>query len=141
MHSVTVPDTAVDVAYVSETIPTDDVVEAYLLISKDWYKAQSNDPVIRQVLNHLTAGSRPSASHSDNRTLLKYLPQWDGLHVRDRVFYCLGSVECHDTWQLVLPTCLREEVFCALHDDLGHQPRCLNKGFSGLEWMRGSRIW
>ena len=53
----------------------------------------------------------------------RYIRDWDKLQLRDGVLYRKASVGSIDCLQMLLPVELRDEVFTALHDDLGHQGR------------------
>ena len=53
----------------------------------------------------------------------RYIRDWDKLQLRDGVLYRKAYVGSLDCLQMLLPVELRDEVFMALHDDLGHQGR------------------
>ena len=52
-----------------------------------------------------------------------YLLDWDKLEIMDGVLYRRGTVSGEAYLQLVLYDTLLEDLFLALHDDLGHQGR------------------
>jgi transposase InsO family protein len=108
----------------ADEVPVD-IVESHSLCSKDWRKAQNEDPVISEILDHLRNGTRPSAKRVGDILPLsvKYLRDWDRLELRDGVLYRMGIFKDQPYHQLVLPDSVRVDVFKALHDDLGHQGR------------------
>ena len=81
--------------------------------------------VFRDLMSHITAGTRPSDKQTgpSDKNVMKYVRDWDKLFLRDKVLFRQGLFGGHDTLQLILPACLRDEVFRALHNDLGHQGR------------------
>jgi transposase InsO family protein len=109
---------------VTDEIPQD-ILDTYSLGSKDWKLAQQQDPIVSEVIRHVKAGTRPFATRNLNNfsSLQGYLREWDNLELKDGVLYKLGIFNDHSYWQLVLPEHLREEIFHALHTDLGHQGR------------------
>ena len=95
-----------------------DVLDGSSLPTKDWKKAQEQDEVIAIVTTQLKRGSR----HRET-SVLKFLREWDKLVLRDDVLYRRGIVSDTGFLQFILPEQLRNDIFKALHDDLGHQGR------------------
>lgn len=116
-----------DLPAIEETTPDiPDNIQADALSSREWQKSQSEDAVISEIISHLRKGTRPRVTRVSSGTrshINKYLRVWDTLILRDNVLYHSGKVNGEDYLQLVLPSSLREEIFKALHDDLGHQGR------------------
>ena len=113
----------IDSVYVSEasdsTPPfTDDISEQLLqthgLTAKDWRKALLQDLSLSFVNKCLEAGLPvPSRRSLDQAVDAKYIKEWDKMLLSNGQNFL----------QLVLPPAFREDVFEALHDDLGHQGR------------------
>jgi transposase InsO family protein len=124
IYSLVAPDNLPAVEPKDQYLP-DNVVDTLSLCSKDWKKAQSDDPVISQVITYLKDGMRPTAQRTatEDPAVRKYLRDWSKLELREGVLYRQGQVYGQEYLQLVLPTHLRDEIFLALHDDLGHQGR------------------
>jgi len=102
------------------------VIQADALTAKEWRTSQSKDSVISEVIGHMKRGTRPKVTRhatKESPLVLKYLRCWDKLCLRDDVLYHSGKVNSDEYLQLVLPYDLRDEIFKALHDDLGHQGR------------------
>ena len=123
--STVAPDSILDVEAEASTTVPNDVLLAYALSSKDWRQAQVKDPVISILIDHVRKGTRPSATRASGNIseVDKYRRDWDKLELRDGVLYRNGVLYGQQYHQLVLPSTLRNEVFQALHDDLGHQGR------------------
>ncbi|KAL7853106.1 hypothetical protein SRHO_G00188910 [Serrasalmus rhombeus] len=85
---------------------------------------QRTDPVIGEVLKYWDQKVRPNSIQRQpmSKSTLALLRQWDRLVQKDvlyrRVFRPDGAEE---GLQLVLPTCLKNEVLVQLHQDHGHQ--------------------
>lgn len=82
-----------------------------------------NDPMRSILIDHLQQGTKPQKGLESNLEVIKYLRDLDKLELRDGVIFRLGNVGEQQCRQLVLPSDLRDVVFRALHDDLGHQGR------------------
>ncbi|XP_052224106.1 uncharacterized protein LOC127839760 [Dreissena polymorpha] len=122
--STVIPDSISEVETQAGVQVPDEVLLSYALSSKDWIEAQSKDPVISVVIDHVHKGTRPSASRALGTSAVdKYRRDWDKLELRNGVLYRKGTLFGEQYHQLVLPSALRDEVFQALHDDLGHQGR------------------
>ena len=97
-----------------------------VLSSKDWRKAQRDDPTLRCIIDYLQTGSRVSASQTRSSPEIdrRYLKDWDRLFLsEDGVLYRKAVINEQQFQQLVIPLEYRDTVFRALHDDLGHQGR------------------
>ena len=104
----------------AESVP-ESLLHANALSSMDWRKAQRQDPTLKVIINNLEVGSRVSAQQTqiDRR----YLKEWEKYYLSQDVLYRRGELNGQQFQQLVLPLELRDSVFEALHDDLGHQGR------------------
>ena len=101
-----------------------DLIGAYSLSNKDWTKGQQQDTVISKIISHIKDGSKPTKSTEHQLFDVNYyLRDWQKLTLQQGVLYRKYSVSGEDRLQLVLPKCLRSEIFQALHSDLGHQGR------------------
>ena len=115
---------AVSPAHVSKQILEipEQLLQTYGLTFKDWRKAQLSDPCIGFILNKVETGSKAPAKRTlDQAVDARYLREWDKLFVSQGVLHRKVSINEQDFQQLVLPPVFRQEVFQALHDDLGHQ--------------------
>jgi transposase InsO family protein len=123
-YSLVAPDSLSSVEPSKRPLP-DNIIDSLSLCSKDWRKAQHDDATISQIVTYLKEGTKPYALQACTQdvTLRKYLREWDQLELRDGVVYRRGKLGDQEYVQLVLPVHLREEMFLALHDDLGHQGR------------------
>ena len=84
--------------------------------------AQSQDPVLSQVVMWLKAGVRPPRNEAEGggRILLSYWSQWGRLLLRDSLVYRRWEHERTGQeiyQQLCLPEILAPQVLCALHND------------------------
>ena len=107
-----------------EDVP-ESLLQATALTDHDWRKAQQQDPTIRLAIQHLKSGARKPASQvlADSMYDVRYLKDWDKLYLRDGILYRSGIVSNQDFQQLVVPSTYRDDIFKALHSDLGHQER------------------
>ena len=99
-----------------------EVLQGTALTSQDWHKAQSSDSNIRVLIDGIIEGKRPSTKenkHLDKRFLLA----WDNYRLKDGILYRNTTVNGEVVDQLVLPAALRDTIFKAYHDGLGHQGR------------------
>ena len=123
----------IDSVYVSEasdsTPPfTEDISEQLLqthgLSAKDWRKAQLQDLSLSFVIKCFEAGlPAPSRRSLDQAVDAKYLKEWDKMLLSNGVLHRKVTLNGQNFLQRVLPPAFREDVFEALHDDLGHQGR------------------
>ena len=107
-----------------EDVP-ESLLQATALTDHDWRKAQQQDPTIKLAIQHLKSGARKPASQvlADPLYDARYLKDWDKLYLRDGILYRSGIVSNQDFQQLVVPITYRDDIFKALHSDLGHQGR------------------
>ncbi len=82
--------------------------------------AQRSDPCLAEVIRWKEAKERPAwkdVSHQDRETK-SYWAQWDRLDLVDGILRRLWVVETtgEELWQLVVPSCLRDEALESLHD-------------------------
>ncbi|MCG7878036.1 MAG: DDE-type integrase/transposase/recombinase [Candidatus Thiodiazotropha taylori] len=121
IESVAVSDTPVTSQ--EEDIP-EQLLMTYGLTAKDWRKAQLNDPCISFILNEVQTGSKVPARRNLHQAVdARYLREWEKVFVVQGVLHRKVSLNGQDFQQIVLPPVFREEVFQALHDDLGNKRR------------------
>ena len=103
----------------------ENVLNASALTDKDWRKAQQQDPTLNLANQYLKSGARKPASQilANPSYDTRYLKDWDRLYVRNGILYRTGTVSNQEFQQLVVPLSYRDEIFAALHSDLGHQGR------------------
>ena len=107
-----------------ENIPTDETLEGTALSSLDWLNAQAQDTGITFVIDNLVAGQKPTLHQAEDKGVdSRYLLEWDQYHLRDGVLHKKTVINGELCSRLVLPESLRDLVFKAYHDDLGHQGR------------------
>lgn len=86
---------------------------------------QGMDPVIGPVLKFFRSGSQPSSEERDTMSVgsKELLRHWERLVEKGGTLYRVIRLpgECKDTFQVVLPQCLQEEVLRSVHDGHGHQ--------------------
>ena len=121
----------IDSVYVSEasdsTPPfTEDISEQLLqthdVTAKDWRKAQLQDMSLSFLIKCLEAGlPAPSRGSLDQSADAKYIKEWDKMLLSNRVLH--KKVTLNGQNFLQLSSHQFEDVFEALHDDLGHQGR------------------
>ena len=115
---------AVSPAHVSKQILRipEQLLQTYWLTFKEWRKAQLSNPCIQFILNKVETGSKATAKQTlDQAVDARYLREWDKLFVSQGFLQLKVSINEQDFQQLVHPTVFCQEVFQALHDDLGHQ--------------------
>lgn len=113
----------------SSSEPTDDVIPDTLLrgtalTSYDWKIAHQADQDIAFIISCINRSHRPDAQHvMDSGVDSRYLKNWSSLVVQDGVLLRKTTIDGQDCLKMVIPQSLRELVFEAYHDDLGHQGR------------------
>lgn len=124
VFSVVDPTTLPEVE-MDDFVPPDDLVLSNALSSKDWKIAQLQDPVLSQIHRLVKDGAKLPVKRDFEGVspLDKFRRDWDKLVLKDGVLYHRGHFCGKDYLQLVLPECLKDDVFRALHDDQGHQGR------------------
>ena len=107
-----------------EDVP-ESLLQATALTDHDWHKAQQQDPTIKLAIQYLKSGARKPALQvlADPKYDPRYLKDWDKLYLHDGILYRSGIVSNQDFQQLVVPITYRDDIFKALHSDLGHQGR------------------
>ena len=130
--SVTVDCPLIDIVYVSDAsaptpLITEDIPEQLLqshgLTSKDWRKVQLEDPTLSVIVRCLeTCLPAPLKRNVDLSFDGRYLKEWDKLLLSNGVLHHKVVLN-RQHFLLILPPVFREEIFTALHDDLGHQGR------------------
>ena len=104
----------------AESVP-ESLLHAHALSSMDWRKAQLQDPTLKVIIHNLEVGSRVSAQQT--KIDRRYLKEWGKYYLSQDVLYRRGKLNGQQFQQLVHPLELRDSMFEALHDDLGHQGR------------------
>ena len=103
----------------------ENILQASALSDKDWRKAQQQDPTLNLAVQYLKSGAgKPASQILANPSYdTRYLKDWDRLYLRNGILYRTGSVNHQEFQQLVVPLTYRDDIFEALHSDLGHQGR------------------
>ena len=132
-HSLSVTDycplvESVAVSDIHSSTQVDDIPEqllqTYGLTSRDWRKAQLKDPCIGYILHQVETGSNAPAKRDLDQTVdVRYLKELDKLYTDQGVLHRKVSLNGQEFQQVVLPPVFHDEVFQALHNDLGHQGR------------------
>lgn len=82
--------------------------------AQDLSQLQGADPVIGPIRGFFQSGRRPRAEEREvlSNASKSLLRQWDRLALRDEVLYRVVHIpgSCAETFQLLLPQCLHEEV-------------------------------
>ena len=100
------------------------LLQAHGLTTEDWRKAQLDDPSLHFIISQVQKGSRVPAKRTlDPAFDKRYLKEWDRLKLSNGVLHRKVVLNGQDFLQLVLPPVFRDDVFEALHNDLGHQGR------------------
>ena len=106
----------------AESQISDDLSSGTVLTSRDWKKAQATDVNLKSLLDNILEGHKPSGQDAErNGVDQAFLAEWDTYTVKDGVLYKRHSVNGEECNQLVLPDKLKETIFSAYHDDLGHK--------------------
>ena len=131
--SVTVDCPLIDRVYVSGAsaptpLITEDIPEQLLqshgLTSKDWRKAQLEDPPLSVIVRCLETGLPAPLKCNVNPSFDGgYLKEWDKFLLSNGVLHHKVVLNGQHFVQLVLPPVFRKDIFTALHDDIGHQGR------------------
>ena len=128
-QSITVSSPLVESVAVTSSVPvTDDIPEqllAHALSSKDWRKAQRDDPTLKSIMDQLEEGSRVLAPQNQTNPSVdrRYFKGSDRLFMLNNVLHRKVELNGQEFQQLVLPLAFRDFVFNAFHNDLGHQGR------------------
>ena len=94
------------------------------LTSQDWRKAQASDPNICFIIDNLLTGRKPTSQQAKQQDIdMKYLNDWNTYRLKDGILYKSATFNGEINDRLVLPESLKDIVFEAYHDDLGHQGR------------------
>ena len=109
---------------VTEDIP-EELLMTHALTSKDWRKAEREDPTLKLIIDNLQTGSRIPVQHVQNNPMIdrRYFKDWEKLYLCQDVLYRKAELNGQEFQQLVIPLPYRDVVFKALHDSLGHQGR------------------
>ena len=116
-QAVTVSSPLVDNVALTTSVPTSDSIPdqmlSHALSSKDWRKAQRNDPTLKNIIDQLEAGSRVLApqTHTSPSVDRRYFKDSERLFMSQDVLYCKVTLNEQEFEQLVLPMAFREVVF------------------------------
>ena len=100
---------------------TSEHLEGTSLSTQDWQKADAN---INFLIDHVLTGQKPTTSQAEENGIdHRYMADWEKLKLKDGVLYRTAEIRGVVAEQLVLPDSMKEIVFHAYHDDLGHQDR------------------
>ena len=129
--SVTAECPLIDSVYVSDALePTppftkcisEQLLQSHGLTNMDWRKAQLADSTLSFIVSCLEAGLHaPLKRNLDPAFDGRYLMEWDKMLLSNGVLHRKVVLNRQDFLQLVLPPAFWENIFTALHDDLGHQ--------------------
>ena len=123
MESLVVSDSPYQNLSDAHEVP-DHLLQAHDLTYKDWRKAQLDDSSCRCIIPLIQEDSRVPAKRSlDPAVDTRYLKEWNKMFMSNGVLHRRVTSNDQDFIQLVFPPLFRDEVFHALHDDLGHQGR------------------
>ena len=123
IDSVYVSDASAPTPLITEEIP-EQLLQSHGLTSKDWRKAQLEDPTLSVIVRCLETGlPAPLKCNVDPSFDARYLKEWDKLLLSNGVLHRKVVLNGQHFLQLALPPVFREDIFTALHDDLGHQER------------------
>ena len=77
---------------------SEEAVLAYGLCSKDWHKAQMNDLVILELIQHIRCGTKPKSTTfgSNAASVSIYLREWSKLIIQQNVLYRKSVVSTKD---------------------------------------------
>ena len=106
----------------------DDIPEELLngtaLSVNDWKKAQTSDRNIKFLIDNLLEGCRTTLKIAEKAGIdTRYLQSWENYLIQDDILYRETTISEERVEQLVLPSALKDDIFKAYHDDLGHQGR------------------
>ena len=99
-------------------------LEGTSLSMHDWRKAQASDRSINFIVEQIHQGQRPTVRQVERNDVDKrYLFEWEKFKMKEDVLYRTAEINGESVDQLVIPSSVRETIFAAYHDDLGHQGR------------------
>ena len=93
---------------VDNNLPLDHIGEK----PSNWAELQRKDPSFMRVLDWCNLKRRPNQSKSrrEKTNVVQSLKEWERLVIRDNVFMRPRDTEGKETFQLVVPACLRQEA-------------------------------
>ena len=114
-----------DVVSDRSEVVREQLLDTHALSTKDWRKAQRDDPTLKCITDQLESGSRVSVPQTQTNPTIdsRYFKNWERLYLSLGVLYRKATLNGQEFQQLVIPLGFRDVVFGALHDDLGHQVR------------------
>ena len=91
----------------------------------DWRIAQRKDPTIGLIIQQLKTDARKPAPQvlASPMYNARHAKDWDKLYLCNDILHRKGTVSNQEFGQLVVPLTFWNEIFKALHKDLGHQGR------------------
>ena len=108
---------------IEDGIP-EEMLEGTALTSQDWSKAQQSDRNLQFVIDRLIEGQRPTIEQLKAQSIDKrYLLDWDKYSLKESVLHRTTLLNGEECDQLVLPASMKDTIFKAYHEDLGHQGR------------------
>lgn len=122
-ESVALSDTASSADTQEET--SEEILPITALSGVDWRIAQRKDPSIGLIIQHLKTDARKPAPQVLASPMYdaRYAKYWDKLYLGNVILYRKGTISNQEFRQLVVALTFRDEIFKALHNDLGHQGR------------------
>ncbi len=115
---------SVSISGAEENVIPQSLLRVTALTSQDWRHAHLTDQEISFIVSCISRGHRPDAQQvMDAGVDSRFLKHWKSLVVTDGILLRRSTIDGQEELQMVIPQSLRELVFCAYHDDLGHQGR------------------
>lgn len=81
---------------------------------------QQADPELKEVLEYLESGEKPTGKKTQSPTIGPWMREWNKLEIKNGVLFQRRTDQGRVLNQLVLPKELREMVLTSLHDDMGN---------------------
>lgn len=81
---------------------------------------QRKDPELKIVIERVESGVKPCKLKEISSAVSLWLKEWKRLELRSNVLYRKRQEHGASSYQLALPTSLRNTVLQSLHDDMGH---------------------
>lgn len=85
---------------------------------------QSSDPTLKAIRTFWDQGKRPSPRERAalSSQVKKLQKQWSCIQQREALLYRVVKDPRHgEVWQLLVPSCLRDQVLKSVHNNMGHQ--------------------
>lgn len=95
------------------------------IASKDMARLQQEDDLIKRLVHYRSIDRRPNfrERQEEEKSTLALIRQWDRIVTNEEgtLFRKITDNHGDSIYQLLLPSCLKNDVLQALHDDAGHQ--------------------